>query len=61
MEGITKVLWQRYVMIASCKAAAQALATTQMTHGSILLKQTSEIIHKSPRYNDVRRRAGLSL
>lgn len=48
-------------MIVSYKAAALALATTLTTHGSILLKQTSEIAHKSLRYNDVRRRAGLSL
>lgn len=51
MEGITKVLWQQYVMIVSYKAAALAPATTQ----------TSKIAHESLRYNDVRRRAGLSL
>lgn len=49
MEGITKILWQQYVMIVSYKAAL-APATTQ----------TSKIAHESLLYNDVRRRAGLS-
>lgn len=32
-----------------------------VTHRSILLRQTSKIAHESLQYNDVRRRAGLSL
>lgn len=48
-------------MIVSYKAAALAPATTQTILGSILPRQTSKIAYKSLRYNDVRRRAGLSL
>lgn len=48
-------------MIVSYKASALAPATTQTILGSILSRQTSKIAHESLRYNDVRRRAGLSL